>query len=369
MRIRFATALLMLSLIAIPILVVAGGPVQNFPNSQPLNTIANPADLGWHESDSGSYGEAWFFEAMDDKTQTTILGLLSVSNYHPTEKMASTVDIFVYTPDGQEHHGHGEYKKENFSAAKTGLQAKIGNNTVTGSPPNYKAIASEGGVSANLSFTSLVPATVLGGDKIYFGEKNQEIWADTVLSGLAKVSGTVTINGQSISISGRGYMDHGYSDIKVPEFSKDWYIMRLWSDPIQFNCFRINLKKGYSQPTIGVFEAMRDGKYIMRAKNFTLTPKSSQTHAKSGIAYETSFDFSAGGSKKNISGTITMKQFLSGLDVLSVLSAPVRLIIKAFYTNPWQFKYLAEYDLVYTEEGQDPVPVKGIGIVEVHKYK
>lgn len=329
-----------------------------------LNRGIELGDYGLHPYDSSSYGETWFFVAYDAQ-MNSVWGLLSVSNYHPFEKMTSTVDINYYEGE-KSWWGHGEYKKENAKIEQNKLDITIGSNRVYGKYPTFYYKLKEGNVEMDLKFEAKLPSSQTGGDKIYFFKRKQ-LWADGVLAPYADVSGTVTVDGKVRTFKGFGYADHGYATIKIPAFSKRWHIMRAFDGYNTVNYIQIETKDKFQPRTIGHLLYGRDGKIYCNSPDYVLTPKQSAVEPKTRLSHPVEYELSYSGPNVQISGKVRVLRIIEAIDVLRILSTPVRLVVKTLYSDAYQLRYIGEVSLEITQDEQK-YKFRSPCVGEIHFY-
>lgn len=357
-----------LMLLALALISFAADQIEVYPESSQdlifLNKGIALRDYGLHPYDSSSYGESWFFVAYDAQ-MNSVWGLLSVSNYHPFEKMASTIDINYYEGE-KSWWGHGEYKKEDTNFAMDKFDVTIGGNRAYGKYPTFYYKLKEQNVEMDLKFEAKLPSSQAGGGKIYFFNRKQ-FWADGVIAPYADVSGTILVDGQTKTFKGFGYADHGYSTIKIPTFSKHWHIVRAFDGQNTINIIQMETKERFQPRTIGHLLYGYDGKIYCNSPDYKFVPIKTAIEPKTKFSYPVEYELSYSGPNVQLAGKVSVKKIIETVDVLKVLSAPVRIAVKALYSNAYQFRYIGEVDLKITR-GEESYNFVAPCVGEIHFY-
>lgn len=335
-------------------------------NPDTLNAGLPAGEYGYHPDSDSSWGESWSVQAANDAGDFIYI-LMSISNYVPFHKYSGTVDIFYYPAAGGKYHSHGEFKSDQVSADKNKVSVNIGGNTFSGVHPNYSLKVAQKDLSCDLKFTVPTSSLRIGQKKIFFGKNKERYWNLNALAPRAKVTGTITHGGKQIPFNGRAYFDHGWSTEKIYKFSKRWYVLRMVEDDFSFNVIRMNMKSDYSPRTTQAIFITEGDKILANSGAVQLTPQGSVTDPKSGLSLPDSYriSYDRGGVKLN--GTVKMKRRVEGLNVLDQLSPMLQKIIKALVTDPWQFRFEGQADLVLERNGQTR-KINGQVVGEVHHY-
>jgi len=109
-----------------------------------------------------------------------------------------------------------------------------------------------------------------------------------------------------------------------------------------------------------------DGKLVGATKNFVLNP--SQPRDVPGARMPTKLDVRVKTGGYEVTGTVTELRFQDSIDVLGSVSLPVRLAIKALYTNPYLMRYAGHYEFDVTDKDDATEHIAGECLVEVDTY-
>ena len=331
-----------------------------------LNAGLPASEVGYHPDESHSWGESWYMLAVDEK-MNQVWVLLSVSNYGPV-KFAGTVDLFWYGADGTRASGHVECKKDEIRADLNRMSVNIAGSTLDGKWPTYRLKAKAEKVAFDLTYAAQTPDMLLGQSRLRFGDAAKDYWTVGVMTPRANVSGTITIGGKSFAFQGKGYYDHGRSTVKVPTFSRAWKVLRVIEDDLSIGMMQIEMKPGYAPAAAPVIWIAQGDKILVNSGAMKLKASGSAQEPRSKITYPTAFAVDYDDGKTKLSGTIELTKMVEGFNVLDRVSLFVRAIIKAFYTDPWQFRAVGKANLTL-ETGGKVRTITSPTVIELHFYK
>lgn len=335
-------------------------------SSVTLNAGLPESEYGYHPDNSNSWGECWFVVAQD-QAGGQVWVLFSVSNYHPFKDYSGTVDIFYYPAGGERHSGHVEVDKDKVKGKLDSLAIEIGNNSIAGTYPEFSIKAQCEKLGLDLRLTAETPSFLLGQQPLYFGSDRANYWTAPIIAPRAEVTGTIMVDSRRIPFQGKGYFDHGRSTIKVPEFSENWHVVRVLSEGFSLGAMQIVMKAEYDPAQTTVLHVTVADKVVINSGAATLTGSNVVEDAASKVRYPTEYLVSYKQGATSLQGKIKFTQKLEAFNVLDRLSFLVRKVVKAFYTNPWQFRFNGEADLTLTYEGGTK-QISGLAIGEFHSY-
>lgn len=320
--------------------------------------------LGWHSSfeDVEDYGETWFF-----LTQTNEGGLLvamaTISNIGPGT-FNGRIDAQFYPPTGGKPvHFYKELKRDDVHGSTSSMEARVGSAHVWGNSSRQHMTIDDPNFTLKLDFENALPSLQFGDGIVHLYKDKSVLWATGLFAPRAKASGTLRANGQTYSMVGAGYGDHSYSTVKIPTMMKKWFSLRAYDKKytVVFQDQYMSEKFGNKKNTFGVFGV--DGQsYPIR--NYIFKPTAFRKDPKSNYSVPTAFDVEIKAGPYTVKGTVKEAKQLDAIDVLAQVNAFVRAMIKAFYSNPFIFRTMDQYELDVT--GPDGVVehVSGQGLVE-----
>lgn len=152
------------------------------------------------------------------------------------------------------------FKPEEFSASKAKADVVIGKNTFKGDLKHYEIHFEADGVSADILLENTIPSWRPKTGYLCFGEDKYYAWFVGTPEG--RVSGTVTIDGETFELSGTGYHDHNWGNCNLPELQHHWYWGRgKIGDYMLINAYNYATKE-YGYYNFPVFMLAKDNKIL-----------------------------------------------------------------------------------------------------------
>ncbi len=320
----------------------------------------------WHPEyeDNGDYGESWFFYGQGDDGGA-LFALVSVTNLG-LYTFDGSVDLQYYAADGRKWTIHKEYRRGEVNGATDRMDMHVGGAHVWGGGGAYHLTVDESDVTLRLDLANQLPATRFGDGKIHFHEDRSQLYTLGLNTPRAQATGSITVDGNRFDLAGVGYHDHGWATIKLPSFIDKWFTLRVFDQKYTIVLHRqvFSEKYGGAENKFGLIGEA--GSIKAATKGFSYTVKSSRKHS-SGYGIPTVMQVSINAGGYQISGTVTEARYLDAVDVLAQVSLPIRLAIKAFYTNPILIRSLGQYELDVTHNGVTE-HISGVGLVEANYY-
>jgi hypothetical protein len=302
----------------------------------------------WHpeyEAD-GNYGESWFYVART-ADGGALFFMMAVTNLG-LRTFDGSVDVQYYAPDGRKWNLHHEYHREQIQGAADRMDMTIGKAHTWGGGGTYRVTLAEADVSLDLTLVNELPSYKFGNGKLFFGADRAQQYTIGMNAPRARTSGSVSFGGTRFDLAGYGYTDHGWATIKMPSFIKLWYAVRMFDERYTLVLHRQLLQPRYGGDNkfglLGV-----DGKIVAPSRNFRLD--ATQTRPEAGLSLPTELTVSMNSGGYQVTGTIRELRYQESIDVLGRISLPVRMAIKAFYTNPYFLRYMGQCELDVTHEG------------------
>lgn len=325
-----------------------------------------PDFQAWHPEfeENDDYGESWFYVVQTDEGGLLCV-LLSVTNLG-LHTFDGSVDVDFYAPDGSVHKAHHEVRREAISGSGDRMDVTIGGSRTWGGGSSYHVTIQESDVQLRLDFANVLPPYQFGNGRVVMREDRSAEWTTGWNIPRARSSGSVTMDGRTWDLAGDGYGDHGWATIKLPDYIRKWYTLRVFDD-----AYTLVLHHQYLTDTFGrgnvKFGLVGEGEGIVGAsRHFLYTPTAWRT-VEGGKRIPTAFDVTVRTGGYEITGTVTESRFLEAIDVLGRLSWPIRTAIKTFYTDVWIIRYMGHYELDVTHGGETR-HISGEAYVEANLY-
>ncbi len=342
---RSLFALLFSLILALP--AVAAEPISMF---EPDGTRGVDAEWQrWHPEyeDVGDYGESWFYVARTEDGGA-LFTMMSITNLG-LATFSGSVDVQYYAADGRKWNLHHEYSRDDITASPDRMDITVGPFRTWGGGDAYHVTLSESDVTLELHLANELPSYKFGSGKVLFYDDQSAEYTLGISAPRARTSGRVSFGGQSFDLAGHGYHDHGWATIKMPSFIKKWYALRMFDEE-----YTLVLHRQFLQPKFGGGENRfgllgKDGRIVGAARGFVLSPTAHRDEAGFQLPTQLQVKYEAGGYL--VEGTVTELRYQETIDVLGRISFPVRMAIKAFYTNPYFLRYMGQCELDITKDG------------------
>ncbi len=361
---------LVLSLVCLVAMLSTAAALEPYYSFQPKGgTTKIPAAFqAWHAQfeDDKDYGESWFFFTQTNDG-AVLFAMLSITNLG-LRTFEGTVDAQFYTPDGKVHNAHKEYKRDKVTASTDKMDVKIGHNYVTGGGGVYKIGIEEAGMKLDLTLKNVLPPYMFGNGKVEFYKDRSAEWTMGLNVPRGASAGSLSVDGKSYDLAGTGYHDHGWATVKLPDIFTSWYTLRAYDSKYAFVLHKQKMEKDFGGKVhqFGLFGV--DGKLKGALRNFSFSPTQQVKDKKSKYTIPTAFNLALKTGEYTVKGTVTRTRHLDTLDVLGQVSWPVRVVIKAFYSNPFMHRYLAKLELDVTDKDGNTEHVSTLGVVEANFF-
>ncbi len=303
----------------------------------------------WHPEfeDVGDYGESWFYVARTDDGGALFV-MFCITNLG-LSTFSSSVDLQYYAPDGRKWNLHHEYDRDDITAAPDRMDITIGPCRTWGGGNAYHVTINEADVKLDFHLDNELPSYKFGSGKVLFYADQSAEYTLGVSAPRAISSGSVSFGGTTFDLAGHGYHDHGWATIKMPSFIKEWYALRMFDEE-----YTLVLHRQFLQPKFGGGENKfglvgKGNKIVGTTRNFWMN--GTKFREESGHRLPTEIQVLVNTSGYKVEGTITELRYQESIDVLGRISFPVRMAIKAFYSDPWFLRYMGQCELDITKDG------------------
>ncbi|RJO65072.1 MAG: hypothetical protein C4523_16825 [Myxococcales bacterium] len=365
MNLKYWVAVLA-SLVLLPQSLLAAEPFFDF---QPPEGKADiPAAFqAWHSGfeKNKDYGESWFFLAKTDQGGV-LFAMLSITNLG-LRTFDTTCDIQFYPLKGDPLVYHKELKREDIKASTTQMDVKIGGARAWGGGMAYHFTLDEPEMKVSLDIDNVLPPYRFGDGSVKFYADKSAEWTLGLNVPKGRSKGQITAGGKTYDLAGYGYSDHGWTTVKLPSVIQKWYTLRIYDKKFGIVLHDLYLAKkfGSKQIRLGVFGV--DNQIAGGMRDFQYTPTKWRKH-KAGYQIPTAFDVSFKAGDYAVTGTVAEVKFLDAVEVLAQVTFPVRIVIQAFYSNPYMYRYLGRYDLDVTDKAGQKEHISGVGLVEANFF-
>ena len=235
-------------------------------------TVVTEKDNALHPSDSKWAFEHWYFDARLDSGHTVVAFL---QKRRPEEPPGSKpiVELLVYYPDGTRRQVTQHHPKTDFAASAERCDVRIGashaSSDYSGDLPVHHVYAAEEDLVFDLTFTNETPSWMPGGGQTDFNETDYFGWV--VPGPRCAVTGTVTLDGETREVTGRGYHDHNWGVGNMPRIIDRWHWGRLYTDDLSLLFATVKTQKRFDFHESRPLMLARGREIVLSTGEVTLT--------------------------------------------------------------------------------------------------
>lgn len=184
-----------------------------------------PKDDAFHPCIVPGAWEWWYFDAKLDN------GYLLAGSFHfgsprpPADSDARFIEVALYDPEGNKRLVRKRFNNNECSASEVSCKVVMGNNVIEGQIPRYHIVFNENNQGCDLNFESMVEGYIPEGQGLDAQPFDPSVYEPGTPPGWvipqcrAKVSGTITWDGNVMEVTGLGYRDHNFSHQPLSEAS------------------------------------------------------------------------------------------------------------------------------------------------------
>jgi hypothetical protein len=302
----------------------------------------------------GSF-EWWYFDTHfdDPATDPAAHGVTAVIVFatkpivRPGDPLRPNLSVTITRPDGSRLVRFPILSAKEFSASKETCDVRIGPSRVYWTEENgrwvYKLHAEDRGVSADLTFTGLVPPWRPGAGKSYFGDKQHYFaWLPAIPFGT--VEGQLSYDDHTYQVKGTGYHDHNWGNIPLAKALDHWVWGRAHIGNYTLIFVEQIATREFGSVRIPVFLLAKgeqvlaeDSRYLtMQARDFVPHPR--------GREYPQEVDFIWQHDDDQVRLALRGPKLLEAVSLLFVLPRWQRRLARLF-ANPFYFRFNADLQL------------------------
>lgn len=188
---------------------------------------------GVRDNSAPNHFEWWYFDSiLDDGTKVVIQFLSKNGRTFNSKKYHPTIFYKVTMPDGRQIDKEIHCSDKEISWSNKTCDVRFGKHYFKGNLKNYKIHINDfDGMSADISLESTSKPYRPGTSYFQFGSPDKYYtWLCVVPRG--KVSGTITLEGKTKSITGMGYHDHQWGSINFHKYWNHW----IWARQSYDDC-------------------------------------------------------------------------------------------------------------------------------------
>jgi len=296
--------------------------------------------------DPGTF-EWWYFDAHFDDQTTAVIVYATKPLINPAVPLTPYLSLTITRADATKVVEYAFPPAEQFSASTEACDLKIGSSwakqTGFGTCWTYRLYTHTTSLSADLTFTGLVPPWRPAAGKSYFGDlEHYFAWLPSIPYGT--VEGTLTYDGQTHAVRGNGYHDHNWGNVALPSIMDHWYWGRAHVGDYTMIFVEQIASKRYASTRIPVFLLAKGEKVLVEDSRYLTMQARDFTHHPGGREYPRAIDFSWTRSPDQVQLGLRKPDLIEAVSLLGVLPPAKRLLARLF-ANPYYFRFNTELEL------------------------
>lgn len=330
------------------------------------NTISphvQPWEDGLRTNPDKNEFEWWYFDFSFSDGSTAVIFFSTKSFLNPAGKPDPEVNLVITDPNGNKFSVSDNPGKKNFTSSTSKLDIKLGNSFVKGDLSGCQLYFKKDGTGVDLHLISKAPAWRPGTGISYYGTKktNYFAWLAAIPYGIAE--GTLRYNGKTVKVSGTGYHDHNWGNIRLDKIKTQWYWGRARINDYTLIFAQMLTAPKYGSKEIPVFYLAK-GNRILSGNNYKFTFTPAQWKRDSGGRdYPEKIKINVKQSDMDVTIKISSPVIIEAQSLLDKAPWFVRILSRPF-TNPYYFRFNADFALAM-ESPAEKTNDKGSGIFEM----
>jgi hypothetical protein len=320
-------------------------------------------DQNIHPMDGFFYNEAWFMIAISDNDYYGYVTFV-VSNSGMTA-MTPGFSFTIVTPERERLVRDVDFKPEDLEMSDDRFELKLKDAYFRETGDGYDLKVSQGDMGIDISFKNQVPGFVLGDGNAVFGENNFYI---NYPGPRPTFTGTFTVGGREIPVSGWGYIDHSITSSNPSDYQRVWHNFKFRSDTHTVLISSFTTPDAYDGD-FGFGVVTDTDKILCSYTDVKVTESDVVTDAESGKPYPHKVSYVATGESCRVRASIDTSRPAEKFDVLAKLDQrwwgkAVKVAINTFIAEPWYFRAVEPVEVEVTVDGKTFI-VKGRAFNEI----
>jgi predicted secreted hydrolase len=303
--------------------------------------------------------EWWYFDAHFDDGTTAVIVFATKPIADPRRPLMPNLSLTVTRPDGTKTAQFDLPQAGEFSASKETCDVRVGRSWVKwserGGGWTYVLHAETEALSADLTFTGLVPPWRPGAGKSYFGDPRRDgatcpyfAWLPAIPYGT--VTGTLVYDGQAHTVQGIGYHDHNWGNVALASVLNHWVWGRAHLDGYTLIFVEQIAVRKYGSARLPVILLTKGNQVLvedprpmtMQARDFVRHP--------GGREYPREVDFVWKRGREGVRVALREPSLIEAVSLLGGLPRWKRSLAR-LVANPYYFRFNAELDLALELDG------------------
>lgn len=164
--------------------------------------------------------EWWYLDVSMNNGSSVVLTYMTKDAMNFGTKLTPWVSFEWTDAHGQTKSWRVDVSPNEFSASKEHCEVRIGANALSGDLKKYTVHFEKDDVVADMTFENSLRSWRPGAGANEFGD-HYFAWLPAVPA--ATVTATITLNGQTTTLTGKGYHDHNWGDESMLKLMHHWY--------------------------------------------------------------------------------------------------------------------------------------------------
>lgn len=249
---------------------------------------------GVRDNSDPNHFEWWYFDCiLDDGTKAVVQFLSKNGRTFASRKFHPTLFYKVTLPDGRQINRELHFSEKEVQWSRRECDVQFGKHFFRGNLNHYKIhIDLTDGMGADLVLDSTAKPYRPGTAYFQFGEEDKYYtWLCTVPRGV--VSGTITAEGKTKTVSGTGYHDHQWGSINFHKYWNHWIWARQSYEDYSLLLFDFFTNEEYGSERFPIFFIQDDqGNIVFESHDHVAcTVESQYTDPASGKIYPSELSY------------------------------------------------------------------------------
>ncbi len=317
-----------------------------------------PWEDGQRASTKRGEFEWWYFDAHFEDGSTAVIVYATKPIINPRLPLTPNLSLTITRPGAEKIAQFSLPGASQFSASEKACDVHIGSSWVKQSQKDghwvYELHAETASLSAELTFTGVVPPWRPGAGKSYFGDMNHYFaWLPAIPFGT--VEGRLVYEGQEHLVKGTGYHDHNWGNVALPGVMDHWYWGRAQVGDYTLIFVEQIAARRYGFTRMPVFLLAKGEKVLAEdPRYFSMQARDLVKHS-GGREYPREVDFTYARGDERVHLALREHVMIEGVSLLLAMPPVVRTVARLF-TNPYYFRFNSTLNLdIQLKDLQDKV--------------
>jgi len=238
---------------------------------------------------------------------------------------------------------------------------QMGRSSWGGFCPEFHLVIPLSGLETDLRFQCLVPPWRPGDGPVHYGSPEGD-WYDLVVPiPLARVSGTIRVEGKEKKVSGFGYSDHNTQTVWFMTQCEELYALRSFSDNLAIHFLDYHSPAQFGNKRVSWLIVIKDGKIIYATDAYQIEPSDWAKEPKRGRRYPRQAKITIDSPELKLTGEIKATRLLDVLDVRDETPDWAEPILFKLIREPAFMREKAEVTWKLNFQGKEEIiPAQGI---------